>query len=100
MLEELKWARDAAEEAVRWSSKLNFPEFAGDYEFVALRHPNEYPMNEGRLASSRGLNIAQNEYPEHFQEYQVPHSNALQSGRRDKPVGDGVYFVGPQAPGN
>jgi len=79
LVEELKWARDAALDTVRWSATLPFPDFAGDYEFVALRHANEYPMNEGRLVSSRGLDIAAEEYPSHFEEYQVPHSNALQS---------------------
>jgi len=103
LIEDLKWARDAALETVRWAAKLDFPDFEHDYEFVALRDANEYPMNEGRLVSSRGLDIAQEEYPEHFEEYQVPHSNALQSRRRSKARdasqldGDGAYFVGPLA---
>jgi coenzyme F420-reducing hydrogenase alpha subunit len=91
--EELKWACDAAAETVRWAARLPRPNFEGDYEFVALRHPDEYPMNEGRLISGRGLDVAQEEYPAHFEEYQVPHSNALQSRRR----GGGAYFVGPLA---
>ncbi len=86
LVEELKWARDAALETVRWSATLPFPDFEDDYEFVALRHPNEYPMNEGRLVSSRGLDIAAEEFPDHFEEYQVPHSNALQSRRRTPPA--------------
>ncbi|MBI3463458.1 MAG: Ni/Fe hydrogenase subunit alpha [Planctomycetes bacterium] len=98
LVEELKWARDAALETVRWSATLDFPSFEHDYEFVALRHPDEYPMNEGRVVSSRGLNIAQEDYADHFEEYQVPHSNALQSRRRGAtPAGDGAYFVGPLA---
>src|SRR6516162_2706924 len=82
LAEELKWARDAALDTVRWAATLPFPDFAGDYEFVALRHADEYPMNEGRLVSTRGLDIAPEEYPESFEEYQVPHSNALQARRR------------------
>ncbi|HLN28539.1 MAG TPA: Ni/Fe hydrogenase subunit alpha [Gemmataceae bacterium] len=97
VVEDLKWARDAALETVRWSATLPFPDFAGDYEFVALRHPDEYPMNEGRLVSTRGLDIAQEEYPEYFEEYQVPHSNALQARRRAPSNGTGAYFVGPLA---
>jgi coenzyme F420-reducing hydrogenase alpha subunit len=97
LTEELKWARDAALETVRWSATLPFPDFAGDYEFVALRHANEYPMNEGRLVSSRGLDIPQEEYADHFEEYQVPHSNALQARRRNSSNGSGAYFVGPLA---
>ena len=98
LVEELKWARDAALETVRWTATLPFPDFEDDYEFVALRHPDEYPMNEGRLVSNRGLDIAAAEYPDHFEEYQVPHSNALQSRRRSASGPDGgAYFVGPLA---
>lgn len=94
LVEELKWARDAALETVRWAAGLPFPDFAGDYEFVSLRHAEEYPMNEGRLVSSRGLGVPQEEYEQHFDEYQVPHSNALQSRRKDTAS---PYFVGPLA---
>jgi sulfhydrogenase subunit alpha len=57
LAEKLKWARDAALETVRWVARLPFPEFEQDYVFVALRHPEEYPFNEGRLVSNRGLDI-------------------------------------------
>jgi coenzyme F420-reducing hydrogenase alpha subunit len=95
LADELKWGRDAALETVRWAAGLPFPEFSVETEFVALAHPDEYPMNEGRLVSSRGLDIASEEYGDHFQEYQVPHSNALHSRRRG-PAG-GAYCVGPLA---
>jgi coenzyme F420-reducing hydrogenase alpha subunit len=94
LVEDLKWGRDAALETVRWSATLPFADLEDDYEFVALRSPDEYPMNEGRVVSSRGLGIAQEEYLEHFEELQVPYSNALQSRRR--PSGN-PYFVGPLA---
>jgi len=98
LVDELKWARDAALETVRWSATLPFPDFEDDYDFVALRHADEYPMNEGRLVSSCGLDIAPEEYPDHFEEYQVPQSNALQSRRRTPSGADGgAYFVGPLA---
>ena len=44
----------------RWVRRgaFDFPDFEQDYEFVALRHPDEYPLNEGRVVSSRGLDIA------------------------------------------
>ena len=50
-------------------------------------------MNEGRLVSSRGLDIAMDQFAEQFEEYQVPYSNALQCRRK----GGGAYFVGPLA---
>jgi coenzyme F420-reducing hydrogenase alpha subunit len=93
LAEKLKWARDAALETVRWTGTLSFPEFERDYEFVALRHPDEYPLNEGRLVSNRGLDIAVRDYDKHFVEEHVPHSTALHSALKDR----GAYFVGPLA---
>lgn len=91
--ERLKQARDAALETVRWVAGFDFPDFEQDYEFVALRHPEEYPFNEGRIVSNRGLDIAVREYEQHFQEEHVERSNALHSVLR----GHGTYFVGPLA---
>ena len=93
LLEQLKWARDAALETVRWASTLPFPEFERDYEFVALRHAEEYPFNEGRLISSLGLDVAVREFEQHFVEEHVAHSNALQAARKE----GGAYLVGPLA---
>jgi len=93
LAERLRWAREAALETVRWAATLPFPEFEQDYEFVGLRHPLEYPFNEGRLVSNRGLDIAVHEYEDHFVEEQVPHSNALHS----RFTGHGPYLVGPLA---
>ncbi len=90
---DLEWALQASLEAVEWTSKLDFPKFEQDYEFVALRHPDEYPLNEGRLVSNRGLNIDVAEYEDHFTELHVKHSNALHSIVR----GRGSYLVGPLA---
>jgi coenzyme F420-reducing hydrogenase alpha subunit len=91
--ERLRWAREAAIETVRWAATFPFPDFAPDYEFVALRHPEEYPLNEGRLVSNRGLDIPVESYPDHFVEEQVPHSSALQSTLRAR----GSYLCGPLA---
>ena len=71
----------------------NFPDFERAYEYVALRHEKEYPMNEGRLVSNKGLNIAVPEYENHFVEEHVSHSNALHSILKER----GAYFVGPLA---
>ena len=91
--EDLKWALDASLDAVTLTAGFEFPEFEQDYEFVALTHPEEYPFNEGRLVSNRGLNIDAAEYEDHFLEQQVRYSNALHSVVR----GRGSYFVGPLA---
>ena len=93
LAEQLKWARDAALETVRWVARLPFPEFTQDYLFVPLRHPEEYPFNEGRLVSNRGLDIAIADYDSYFLEEHVQHSNALHSTLKNA----GAYFVGPLA---
>jgi coenzyme F420-reducing hydrogenase alpha subunit len=72
---------------------FEFPDFEQDYEFVSLSHPDEYPFNEGRIVSSRGLDIEVSQYEEHFIEQHVQHSNALHSVLR----GRGSYMVGPMA---
>jgi coenzyme F420-reducing hydrogenase alpha subunit len=50
-------------------------------------------MNEGRVVSSGGLDIAVDAYLDHFEEYQVRHSHALYSRLK----GRGPYLVGPLA---
>ena len=91
--ERLLRARDEARDTVRWAARLPFPEFEQDYEFVALSHPHEYPFNEGRLVSNKGLNISAQEFDEHFTEKHVGHSNALHCTLKAR----GAYFVGPMA---
>jgi sulfhydrogenase subunit alpha len=89
----LEEARELALRSVRWVSALDFPDFEQDYEFVALRHPDRYAIEGGRLGSSSGLDLGPGEYQEHFAEQQVEHSTALQSRLRD----GGTYFLGPMA---
>ena len=93
LVERLKWARDAALETVRWVSTFSFPDFQPDYLFVAVRHPDEYPFNEGRIVSNDGLDIGVESYDEHFIEEHMEHSTALHSILK----GSGPYFVGPLA---
>jgi coenzyme F420-reducing hydrogenase alpha subunit len=93
LAERLKWARDAAFETVRWAASMPFPDFEQDYLFVALSHPEEYPFNEGRIVSNKGLDINIDDYEEHFVEEHVQHSNALHSVLK----GQRPYSVGPMA---
>ena len=91
--EALKNARDQAIATLRWTASFPFPECVRDYEFVALRHPDEYPMNAGRIGSSAGLDIVVPDYETEFIERQVPHSTALHSVLKQR----GAYLVGPMA---
>lgn len=93
LADELAWARDAALETVRWAAALPCPDVARDYLFVALRHPSEYPMNEGRIATSAGDAIAVEAFEAHFEERHVAHSTALHGWM----TGRGPYLTGPLA---
>jgi sulfhydrogenase subunit alpha len=93
LVEKLKRAREIALETVRITSGFDFPDYEQDYELVALSQPEEYPIDRGRIVSSRGLDIAVSKYDEHFVEEHVPWSNALHSQIR----GRGSYLCGPLA---
>ncbi len=93
LAEELKWALDASIATARAVAGFEFPDFEQDYEFVSLVHPDEYPFNEGRIVSSKGVDIAVGEFSENFVEQHVKHSNALQSRVKER----GSYLVGPLA---
>ena len=89
----LVWGMEASRKAVALVAGLTFPDFEQDYEFVAMRHPAEYPMTAGRLVSSRGMDIDLSEFEQEFQEEHVERSNALHCVHRER----GNYFVGPLA---
>ena len=91
--ESLKRARDLAVGLVRWVATFPFPDYQRDYEFVALRHPDEYPFNEGRLVSNRDIDIDIADYESEFEERHVAHSTALHSVVKRR----GAYLVGPLA---
>jgi coenzyme F420-reducing hydrogenase alpha subunit len=85
-------ALDDAGELVRWCAALDLPDDEQAFCAVALRHADEYPMNEGRIVSSTGLDIDIADYEAHFREHQVRHSTALHSLLNGEP-----YLVGPLA---
>ncbi len=93
LAESLKRARDMALETVEWVAGFDFPDRERDYTFVALRHPDEYPYNEGHIVSNRGLDITVADYDAHFEETHVARSTALHSHLTD----GGAYLVGPLA---
>ncbi|MFZ5514345.1 MAG: Ni/Fe hydrogenase subunit alpha [Pseudomonadota bacterium] len=93
LLPELRWGLEASLKTVSITASLEFPDFEQDYEFVALSHPEEYALNEGRIVSNRGLDIDASQFEEHSVEQHVKHSNALHSVMRER----GSYHVGPLA---
>jgi coenzyme F420-reducing hydrogenase alpha subunit len=93
LVEKLERAREIALEAVAVTAGLDFPDYAFDYELVALAEPDEYAIDRGRIVSNRGLDIDVTEYEDCFVEEHVEWSNALHS----RVIGRGSYLCGPLA---
>ena len=108
LIPDFEWGLQAAIDATRWMATFNFPDFDRDYEMVALSHPDEYAMNEGRLKSTSGMDISVADYEQHFHEQHAQHSTALQSVKdadvengeksgAELHFSEGCYHVGPLA---
>jgi coenzyme F420-reducing hydrogenase alpha subunit len=94
LLPELNWALEASIATLRLTATFDFPDLEPDYEMVALHHPDEYPMNEGRVVSSRGLDIPVEDFEKHFAERHRRQSTALHCVRLPEETN---YLVGPLA---
>jgi coenzyme F420-reducing hydrogenase alpha subunit len=93
LVPKLETARGEAVALLKWASGFTFPDLDLHHELVSLRHPSEYPLNEGRIVSSEGLDIAASEWEQHFEEEHVQRSNALHARRK----GGGIIQTGPLA---
>jgi sulfhydrogenase subunit alpha len=93
LVDPLERARELALETVRWTAGFPFPEREIPCELVALSEPTAYAIEDGRIVSDRGLDVAPSQYDEHFTEEHVERSNALHSRRAN----GGVYLCGPLA---
>jgi len=93
LVDPLERARETALATVRWTAKLPFPDVELEPEHVALRDPDDYPIDRGRIVSDRGLDIEPAEFDEHLVEEHVEHSTALHARLRER----GSYLTGPLA---
>jgi coenzyme F420-reducing hydrogenase alpha subunit len=91
LLGPLEQGRETALNTVRWTSTLTFPDVELHPEHVALEDSDVYPIDLGRIVSDRGLDIAPEEFADHFVEEHVEHSTALHSRIRER----GSYLTGP-----
>ncbi len=105
---DIDWAIGAMQKLLQLTGTLNFPDLQVAHELFALQHVNEYPFNEGRFASTSGVDVDIRDYESVLVEHQVPHSTALHSKRRnsdrviDNEVTPAVYlgptvYLGPAA---
>jgi len=89
----LETAITDAEATVKWAASLDTPPSDREPRLVSLRHPGEYPMSDGRIVSSDGIDLSPDDWGSAFHEVQVPWSHALQAS-----AADGVpYLLGPTA---
>ena len=94
LIPDFEWGLEAAIETTRWAAGFDKPDFERPYRLLALTHPDEYAMNEGRITASTGESITAAEFEDHYEERHVPHSTALHCVRK----ADGSsYFLGPLA---
>src|SRR5262249_37948186 len=57
LLPDLRWGLQAAIDTLHLVAGFSFPDLDLDYEMVCIRHPGEYPLNEGNVVTSSGLDI-------------------------------------------
>jgi coenzyme F420-reducing hydrogenase alpha subunit len=94
LVPELKSAiQEMSELTLFLAEKIAYPTLERDYEFVALCPAGEYPMNLGRIKSSKGLDVDQEEFGNVIEERHVAHSTALHAAIKVR----GPYIVGPLA---
>ncbi len=93
LLDELEYGLEASAMLAKAFSGFDFPDFTYDYTCVSMRNADNYPLEDGRLVSNRGLDIPVQAFPDHFFEEHVAHSNALHGRMRD----GSAYLVGPNA---
>ena len=93
LLPELEWGIQAARDVALAFAEFHFPDDEHDYTFVSLKDPDTYAICEGRLVSNRGLDIAVEDFNDHFYEEHVDRSNALHGHMKD----GSPYLVGPLA---
>jgi sulfhydrogenase subunit alpha len=90
---ELEEALRLAQATVEFAAGLDVPSFEREPRLVSLRHRAEYPLSDGRIVSTDGVNLRPSDWGEAFHEVQVPWSNALQARGSD-----GLpYLLGPTA---
>jgi hypothetical protein len=53
----LEWALEAAQETVKWSLMLNYPDLKIAYEYVAVHNPAEYGVIRSDIWSSKGSKL-------------------------------------------
>ncbi len=86
-------AVEQARSTVRLVASWTPPELHHPQPLVAMRHPAEYPFNDGRIVSTDGMDIGPQAWGTRFEEHHVEGTNALHARTLD----GAVYLLGPTA---
>ncbi len=92
VIEKLRSGLEDAVALIDYCAQLDFADHTHDFLWVALDHPDDYPMHQGNIKISDGRIIEPSEFSHYFKEFQVPYSTALHCTYQNKP-----YLVGPLA---
>lgn len=84
---------DMCELTLFLAEHLDYPDLERDYEFLSLWSEEDYPFNRGRIRSTKGVDVDQEDFLDVIEERHVAHSNALHARIRER----GAYLVGPLA---
>jgi sulfhydrogenase subunit alpha len=91
--EPLEEALELSKATLKLVGAFKAPAFERDPLYVAIKHPTEYGLNEGRIASTDGIDVPLWGWREAFREEHHAGTNALHAR-----TGDGrVYMLGPAA---
>jgi len=93
LAEPLRRARQAALDTVVWVAGFEFPDVVGDYRFVALTHPDHYPIEDGAVALWSGEEMSPAAFADVAVEEHVARSTALHARLH----GRDPYLTGPLA---
>lgn len=93
LLDDLQWGLEGAVGLAKLVATFPFPDFEQNYEYMALKHPDEYAIIQGQLVSNRGLNVPIREYDDYLIEEHVKHSTSLHTLTKE----GGTVHVGPLA---
>jgi sulfhydrogenase subunit alpha len=91
--EPLKEALELSKATLKLVGAFKAPTFERDPLYVAIKHPIEYGLNEGRIVSSDGIDVPLWGWRDAFHEEHHEGTNALHA-RTD---GGRVYMLGPAA---
>jgi sulfhydrogenase subunit alpha len=84
VLKKLKGIRPLATKVAEEVWRFDVPDFHCDSEYAALDDDGEYAVNKGRIISTKGLDIAVEDYYQTFEEAQVDYAFAKKSTIRKR----------------